>query len=491
MGDAPTNGGRDRSAADSGQRSDDASISGREVARDLAQEQVRESPRGDWATDSRAERWSDDVGVRDSAPRPPRDASRDSSVEQDSGARASLCPGQVAVCDGMLVDTFISSLHCGGCTAPCGPGDSCEEGVCQPAGSDWSTLQRDVRHSGESPDKTAVPSLCLSWSVAIDPGVALSPVVAEGGRLFVTSARSYGPHGTVYALAASDGGRLWQHDFGDVFSVGWPSAFSGSVYVANGVPGDGAGPPLLWALDAAAGDTQWVAKLTAQRERYWPALRVGDVVYTNAGTYGGIFGFSAKDGAQIFGQALDQYDQWSPTYFDGHLFTYVGGKLRKHDLATGATLATVAVPFTSTTHSMQTTAVFGDTLAYVIAPPSLVAVDPTNNAIVWTAQGSFAGLPATAGGVVYASSAGTLEARDGSTGTLLWTFPGDGALSYPPVVVDGHVYVASDKNVFAIEIASRAQIWTDSVGGWLSLAAYRLFVASADGVLWAYRPSSF
>jgi len=166
------------------------------------------------------------------------------------------------------------------------------------------------------------------------------------------------------------------------------------------------------------------------------------------------------------------------------------GKLRKHDPATGAILTTVTVPFTWNTWSMQAAPAFGPTLAYVIAPPNLIAIDTTSDSIAWTAQGTFDGTPTIAGGTVYGLSAGTLQARDGDTGALLWTFPGDKALSFPAVVANGYVYVARTKNVYAVNIATLAQAWTDSVGGWLSLAAHKLFVASADGTLSAHQMSS-
>ncbi|HJX62796.1 MAG TPA: PQQ-binding-like beta-propeller repeat protein [Polyangia bacterium] len=41
---------------------------------------------------------------------------------------------------------------------------------------------------------------------------------------------------------------------------------------------------------------------------------------------------------------------------------------------------------------------------------------------------------------------------------MLWTFPGDTALSFPPVVAAGYVYGASSKNVYAVDIAAHAQV---------------------------------
>jgi hypothetical protein len=48
------------------------------------------------------------------------------------------------------------------------------------------------------------------------------------------------------------------------------------------------------------------------------------------------------------------------------------------------------------------------------------------------------------------------------------------------------VYVASPANVYAVSIATHGQVWTAAVGGWLAVAAHRLFVAGRNGLLSAY-----
>ena len=44
-------------------------------------------------------------------------------------------------------------------------------------------------------------------------------------------------------------------------------------------------------------------------------------------------------------------------------------------------------------------------------------------------------------------------------GALLWTFPADGALSFPPVVAGRFVYVASNANVYAVDAATGTLLW--------------------------------
>jgi hypothetical protein len=78
------------------------------------------------------------------------------------------------------------------------------------------------------------------------------------------------------------------------------------------------------------------------------------------------------------------------------------------------------------------------------------------------------------------------SSRDAATGTLAWTFVGDTALSYPPVIANGFVYVASDSHVYAVDISTHKQADQGAFGGWLTISGHRLIVAGADGTLSAY-----
>jgi serine/threonine-protein kinase len=132
---------------------------------------------------------------------------------------------------------------------------------------------------------------------------------------------------------------------------------------------------------------------------------------------------------------------------------------------------------------MNTAPVFGASLAYVISPPNLVAIDPVSQSVAWTANGTYSGTPAVFNGVVYGLSAGNLIARDASTGALVATMVGDESLKYPPVIANGIVYVSSDSNVYAFDASTHARVWTAAGGGWLTIASRRLLAAGTDGYL--------
>jgi hypothetical protein len=54
------------------------------------------------------------------------------------------------------------------------------------------------------------------------------------------------------------------------------------------------------------------------------------------------------------------------------------------------------------------------------------------------------------------------------------------------VIANGYVYVASDSNVYGVEIASHTQAFTAAFGGWLGISSGRLLVAGKDGTLSAF-----
>jgi outer membrane protein assembly factor BamB len=307
-------------------------------------------------------------------------------------------------------------------------------------------------------------------------------VVAEGGRIFATLRLYFQNTEGLFALNASDGSLLWKKSFDGLFSVGQPAVFDGQVYVANGKAVDDK-PALLWSLVANNGSLTWVSNLSAQWDHYFAPIVADGMVYTNSGYYGGLFGVSLDDGSNVFMQTgLEQVDEWSPAYFDGAVYTFVGGTLRKHDPKTGAILSHTSV---AQGGGGGTAPVFGDTLAYVIAS-GLYAVDPVKSEIAWSSTGAYSGTPAFSDGLVYALSAGNLLVRHADTGKLAWSFVADGKLSYPPVIANGYVYVASSDHVYGVGLSSHEAEFQADGGGWLSISDHRLFVASDGGTLTAY-----
>src|SRR5260370_39551807 len=89
-----------------------------------------------------------------------------------------------------------------------------------------------------------------------------------------------------------------------------------------------------------------------------------------------MYGFEGAMGDPLFYQGgLGQYDQWTPSFANGVLYSFVEGRLRAHDPNTGDILWTVDEGWRWDGWSMNTVAVVGDFVAFLVAPPKLFAVD--------------------------------------------------------------------------------------------------------------------
>ena len=387
------------------------------------------------------------------------------------------------LCNFACLDPMLTMSHCGVCGNACAGGQVCEDGICSAPTTSWETFGSNMQHTGENAAEMAKPPGTLAWTLAL--GSTLSPVVVAGGRFYVSGAAP-GGHPTLWARNVSDGSPVWSYDFGSVFSAGHPTVSGGRVYAAH----CNAGTTKLWVFDAVNGVPAWTAPMSAQWEYYWAPVVADGRVYSNGGSYGGLYGFDGVSGSQLFfNNTLEQYDEWSPAFGNGAIYSFVAGKLRSHDPVAGVVAWTTTVTWNWAGWTMRTAAVVGPNLIYVIAPPNLYAVDPATHVVAWTANGTHVGTPAVSGGLVYAVSGGNLIVRDAATGVLSWVFVGDAALKYPPVIAGGYVYVSSDNNVYAVEIATHLQAWTAPAGGFMSIANGRLFLSRTNGTLRAYKLS--
>jgi hypothetical protein len=401
--------------------------------------------------------------------------------ETCAGGSCACAPGsQACGTSAACVDLASDGDNCGACGNACPVGQTCEGGACVADATAFRMLGGEAGHSGLNPGETGVPPLTQAW-VAEGAG-GRGPAVVEGGRVLSLGGSR------LYAHEASNGAQLWSYNFGQVYGgIGWPAVSDGKVYVATS---NSYGDTWLRQFDRATGAVGFKVGFGSQWEQYWSPIVVGSVVYTNGGTYGGLYGFDASDfGAQLFfASSLEQYDEWSPAFFGGRVYTFVEGNVRAHDPATGAVQATLDVGWTWHGWSMQTAPVFGDTYGYAISPPNLFAFDPVTMARTWTVNDAYTAYPAVASGVVYALSNGNLHALDATTGARKWLFTGDDQLAYPPVIASGYVYVASRTRVYAVNAATHQQVWTAAVGGRLAIGAGMLFVSrEPDGSLVAFR----
>jgi outer membrane protein assembly factor BamB len=379
------------------------------------------------------------------------------------------------------VDAATDATNCGGCGFLCGSYESCVSGACTANVNAWPTLGGNIRHTGFNPAETGTPPLSEAWRASLTTG-ALWPIVSDGTTIFVTKGPNDVLTRKLWALSPADGRILWTHDFGMVFGISQPAVDSGQVFVHQA---SNIGGSYVYAFDAATGAMTWSQTLTEQAEYDWAPVVVGHHLYF--GGSGGLYGYETNAVFDFF-QSVGGFDQWSPMYAGGNLYSFVDGHLRQHDPLTGVVRSQVDVNWYISSYSMQTAPVSDGTRVFFIVPSpgALYAVRPGQTSPDWTAVGPYAQMPVVKNGVVYAVWGGQLRAHDAATGAVQWTFVADGGLNRPPVMAGRWLYASSDTNLFAIDTATQTSAWTALESGWLAIAGGKLYVARADGTLVAY-----
>ena len=311
------------------------------------------------------------------------------------------------------------------------------------------------------------------------------------------------------------------------FVAGWPTtiamsakqtvAFTGLVYVqvsadaavvespiAVSTNGDGtfaiaAGSQdstYLFAFEAASGTQDFAAQMASQWEHYLAPTILGGLVYSDGGTYGGLYAFDTTTGANQFFAHAGQYDGWTPAVDADHAYAYIGGALCIFDNQTGALVGSIAEPTYSwngyTTAGAP--ALGGANTVYAgnlhdKSANSLVAFDTSSYTVRWSIHGAYSGNPAYADGVLFAadSSPFALEAYNETDGAKLWTWtPPSGNSSFVSdvLVTNNLVFVSTDANTFAIDRGTHLPVWSHAAAGSLALSANGiLYIKGSYGIV--------
>jgi outer membrane protein assembly factor BamB len=274
---------------------------------------------------------------------------------------------------------------------------------------------------------------------------------------------------------------LWSKGFGDVFSVNPPSYAYGNVYVQTGNHGS---DTWLRAFDGETGAVVFKAPHSAQWERYLAPTIFDGKAYINGGYYGGMYGFDAFTGDQLWFADLPQYDGWTPAVDEGHAYAYLAG-LHALNRQTGATDYIIQDP--NWYYDSYEAPVLGDhDDVIVIQDGKLISFDTVTHSIRWSIPGEFDGQPSLAQGRIYAIDGGRLRVIDELTHAELWSWQApEGNLTGAMIVTDSHVFVSSASRVHAVSRTTHQSVWSYAVAGHLAIADATLYVASSDGWLTA------
>jgi hypothetical protein len=377
----------------------------------------------------------------------------------------------------------------------------------------WSSFGNGQAHTGYYPGPLLGATYSQAWSTTFPSGTsALNPVAVAKGVVYVTPISRFST-ADLTAVSATTGSQLWQYVYSTnglayngtgYNSINPPTVYKGNVYVQQGQGlssgGSASVSPALWSFNGSTGQVNWSVPFGAQWESYFaPTVYQSIGIWVDAGTYGGLYGFGFN-GAQESSTSEAQYDQWTPTYYNGAVYTWVGspsgneanGTFTAVNPSTGAVLWTALAPYTWQGWSMNCAAPISNNLAFLNGNSALTAISLTTHATAWSISGAFKGTPAVYNGTVYAIVSGTqVEAINASTGAVVRTFvTPDSGLSGQPVITPDSLIVSSSTNTYMIDLQTGALAQTIPYGGPVSVANGVIFIAGSDGTLRAFRPNT-
>ena len=346
-----------------------------------------------------------------------------------------------------------------------------------------TTYQQNVAHDGFSPASSPAPPLRQAW--AKDLGEEVSYPVVVGDRVFVGVNIDYRTI-DLLALDRRDGRELWRRPIG---VGGFGAAYDdGRVFVNQW---DG----FVHAFDAASGAPLWTTQFGARVDRQ--PVADGGLVYAISQQVGAdIVALDATDGEPVWGQNIPSAAAEGLPALDGDdLFVAYGCPgVFAMDRWTGY------AQWWHMTHctgggAAVTPVLHDGRLYHPTLPFSRSGAGLIHDTFSGTPIGSYpieGGPPAFAGDLRLLVRDGRLEAYDERSGSIAWTFTGDGTLNGAPVIVAGHAYVGSNAGaIYAVRLADGGEAWRDEPGGQVGhyglAAAQGTLVVPAGGRLVAYR----
>jgi len=303
------------------------------------------------------------------------------------------------------------------------------------------------------------------------------------GRIYLGS-----QDGKLHARDGTTGAVItgWPKALGGIIGQSSPVAANGIVYQVSQLSGGSAG--YLHAYDVSTGAIPSGFPVFVDGAVRGAPIVVGSSVYV-ATSAGKIYGFDAAHGSTLFGYPIvlagTPMLRGTPTYYngrihvgadDGHLYIYdVTSRLKVGDLATTGAFDT------------SSAAVSGGMLYYhSYYEHKLRAYDLDTLADGWAApytmSAGASGTPAVSGDKVFiATSNGTIHAVDAATGEKAWSrlFTGHSFFG-SPIVANGVVYVASTKQIFALDASWGGLLWRSGGNFYMNQS-----LVVANGMLYA------
>lgn len=361
---------------------------------------------------------------------------------------------------------------------------------------DWTTFQGNAAHTGYVPVTLHPNSFKKLWQIPISsvssswiPGVA--SMATNNGLLYISG----GSRLSVYKEA--DGSAVWSHDFSDLVnpSVNPPTVSKGIVYVAAGQQDS----TFMFAFDAASGVQVFKSPMSSQWENYLaPTVDAGGI-FTNAGRFGGLYGFK-RSGEQRFFNSENQQSLWTPAVDKSGVYSYTG-YLEVADPHTGTVTHRIEDDtFTNYTYIIGGSPVLGAPGSVFVANyvnaqligNTLLAFSTVTDSIAWKVAGDYPTTPAYQAGNLYAvnNQPLRLEVRSEGKGALSWEWSPTGAdrqFVSEVLLTKNVVFVSTDVATYGISTKTHQMLWRYPLSGKLALSKAGILYIQGSAILTAFK----
>jgi PQQ-like domain len=366
---------------------------------------------------------------------------------------------------------------------------------------DWETFQGNAAHTGYVPAEVNPNQFSTRWKLGAVPGSGsdynlLNTLTTAKGQFFLTA------NNVLTARTEFDGTVTWKYDFSSLPypSANPPAVANGVVYIAAGQKSS----TFMFSFDALDGTLRSKSPMSSQWEYYLAPTIGAEGVYTNAGTYGGLYAFD-RLGQQLYSQAnLGQISMWTPAVDANGVYAYTGGKLTVVDPKTGVILSSITDPsFQNFLYEIGGAPVLGAPGSIFVANylnsilnggaigNTLINFSMSKGAIAWQVPGDYPSTPAYAAGVLYVANEKPLrlEVRSETDGALLWSWipphSGDVKFQSEVLLTKNLVFVSTNLSTYAIDVNTHRTVWSYPQSGRLALSQNGILYIQGSALLTA------
>ncbi len=366
------------------------------------------------------------------------------------------------------------------------PGNNLSALTAWPDVADWGTFQGNAAHTGYVPAKTDPNNFSTRWQTTAVGGS--SNLYYPSGGTVTTANNQFFVSGNnlLYARKESDGSAVWQYDFSGLQypSVNPPAVANGVVYIAAGQQQS----TFMFAFNAVDGSLVFKSPMSSQWENYLAPTIGPNGIYTNAGSYGGLYAF-LPSGQQAFFANMAQTSMWTPAVDASGVYTYTGGVMKVLDPQSGGVTHSIADPtFENYVYQIAGSPVLGVAGSVFVANyansklnggsmgNTLLNFKVNQNSIAWQIPGNYPTTPAYNDGVLYVANENPyrLEARSEVNGNLLWSWippqAGDTKFNSEVLLTKNLAFVSTNLATYAIDTTTHRTVWSYPLVGRLALS---------------------